>query len=187
MKKYLLIALFAFASPAMAQETLPPECRLLKEHKPSADVNYRPGVDVHGKPVVPADINAAPMGLESQTIVVPLSVDLAERLQNQNINGLEMTGTLGFIEIAPGGRVTYNGQDLTGQVHVLCDQKPQEAAAPANGQTPSDAVEYAPVKPKPKNAPVPKPVTPVLKVPEPKPEPKKEPVQGELLQGGEYR
>ena len=188
MRKIFLVVLL-LAAPAFAQETVPPECRILEQHKPSASVNYQPGVDVHGKPVVPADINAAPpMGVDGQqTIVIPLSIDMAERLQGQNIEGLDMTSTLGFIEIAPGGRVTYNGRDLTPQVQVLCDRKPQNAAIPANGQMPPDTVEYAPVKPKPKGAPVPKPVTPVLKVPEAKPEPKKEPVQGELIEGGEYR
>lgn len=185
--KKLLLLLCLLPVNAMAQENVPPECRILKDHKPSSDVAYQAGVDVHGKPVVPADINAAPMGLDNQTIVVPLSVDLAQRLQGQNIAGLEMAGTLGFIEIGPGGRVTYNGQDLTGQVHVLCDQNPQGTAVSADGQTPADAVEYAPVKKKPKGAPAPKPVTPVLKVPEAKPEPKKEPEQGELIEGGEYR
>ncbi len=134
------LAALRMTTVAMAQETIPPECRLLPEHKPAADVAYQPGVDVHGKPVVPADINAVPMGLEQQTIIVPLSVDLAQRLQNQNIQGLQMEGTLGFLEIEPGGRVTYNGQDLTNQVYVLCGQKPAESVPPANGQTPPDTV-----------------------------------------------
>ena len=196
----LLVLLCLIPLSAMAQEGVPPECRVLKEHVPDAGVAYQPGVDVYGKPVVPADINADPMGLNGQSIVIPLSIDMAKRLQGQNIPGLDMTSTLGFIEVAPNGRVTYNGQDLTGQVHMLCDQKPQETAAPADGQTPPDAVEYAPVKKKPKGAPVPKPVTPnypsvetpALKAPAPKAEPKKEPAQGEpipgeLIQGGDYR
>ena len=182
-----------FSTAAFAQEAFPPECRVVEHYKPSADANYQPGVDVHGKPVVPADVNAAPpMGLDGQqTVVIPLSIDMAKRLQGQNIEGLDMTSTLGFIEVGPGGRVTYNGQDLTRQVHVLCDRNPQESAVPANGQTPPDAVEYPPVKKKPEGAPAPRPVTPVLKAPdappEPKPEPKKEPERGEQIQGGEYR
>jgi len=186
MKMILMLASFLVLTfPVFAQEGYPPECRLLPDHKASADVAYQPGVDVYGKPVVPADVNAAPMGLDQQTIVVPLSVDLAQRLQNLNIAGLKMDGTLGFLEIAPGGRITYNGQDLTGQVHVLCDKKPTESAPPANGQTPPDTVKYAPVKedkPAAKNTP-PKPVAPPLKLPEAK----KEPAKGELIEGGDYR
>lgn len=32
-------------------------CRLLERHVPAPDVAYRPGVDVHGEPVVPADLH----------------------------------------------------------------------------------------------------------------------------------
>ena len=179
--KKLVFVLLLLSAPAFAQETVPPECRILEQHKPSADANYQPGVDVHGKPVVPADINAAqPMGLDGQqTIVIPLSIDMAKRLQGQNIQGLDMTSTIGFIEVGPGGRVTYNGRDLTGQVHVLCDRNPRETDVPANGQTSPDAVEYPPVEKKQEDASAPKPVTPVPKVPEPEP--------GEQIQGGEYR
>lgn len=180
MKHFIFLVSLFLSFPAFAQETLPPECRLLKEHKPSADVAYQGGVDVHGKAVVPADVNAAPMGAGSQTLVVPLSVDLAKRLQNHSIQGLDMTGTLGFIEIEPDGRVLYNGQDLTGQVHVLCGRKPHGAAIPPDGQAAPDIVESAPVN---KTTP-PAPETPVLQLPEPK---APEPVQGALIEGSEYR
>lgn len=191
MKKFVF-ALLLFSTPAFAQDIVPPECRILEQYQTSGGADYRPGVDVRGKPVVPADINAAPpMGLDGQTIVVPLSIDMAERLQGQNIQGLDMASTLGFIEVGPNGRVIYNGQDLTSEIHVLCDDNPQETAVPADGQMPPDTVEYAPVKPKPKGTPVPKPVTPnypkretpALKTPEPI----KEPELGQQLQGGEYR
>ncbi len=190
MKKLLTVmTLCVLASTTtMAEEGIPPECRILPEHKAANDVTYQPGIDVRGKAVVPADINADPMGISTQTIVVPLTVDLAKRLQNQNIKGLEMEGTLGFLEIAPSGRITYNGQDLTSQVHALCGEKPQETAPPtapeADRQTAPDVIESAPVKeitPKPAAKPVTPPPAPVEA---PKPEPKKEP--GELLEGGEY-
>ncbi len=32
------------------------DCAMLQQHHPSADVTYRPGVDVHGKYVAPADL-----------------------------------------------------------------------------------------------------------------------------------
>ncbi|PZQ44076.1 MAG: hypothetical protein DI551_10890 [Micavibrio aeruginosavorus] len=190
MKHVLAAALLIFSMPAFAQD-IPPECRLLKEHAPSSDVAYQPGVDVHGKPVVPADINAAPMGLNQQTIVVPLTVDLAQRLQNQSINGLQMEGTLGFLEIGPGGKVTYNGQDLTSRVHVLCDQAAGKPAPAPDGQIAPDPVQYPPVtnkKDAPKAVPVKPaaPVAPELKLPPVAPVEKK-PEQGKLIEGGDYR
>ena len=148
MMKYLfaMMAFFAWGSHAMAAEVVPAECRFITAHKPSADVAYKEGVDVKGRPVVPADLNADPMGIKSQTIIMPLTVDFAQRLQTLNIAGLNTEGTLGFLEISPDGRVTYNGQDLTQPMQALCAPKPPESGAPANGQTPPDTVEYAPPK-----------------------------------------
>ena len=184
MKTILVAAMMVlFSGTAFAQEGLPPECRILPDHKAANDVTYQPGVDVHGKAVVPADINAPPTGLGKETVIVPLTVDLAKRLHN-HVQGLELEGTLGYLEIAPSGRVTYNGQDLTSQVHALCGEKPQEAAPPPvsepNRQTAPDVIESAPVKEIAPKPPVAKPVAP------PAPQPAPEPEQGELLEGGEY-
>lgn len=181
---YLLLALLIllFSPIASAQDIvseIPPECRLLPDHKPSADVAYKPGVDVHGKSVVPADINATPFEEATQNIVVPLTVDLARRLQNNNVDGLKLEGNLGYLEIGGDGRITYNGQDWTSQVYVLCGKQPISA----NGQTNQDVIKYEPVeKPAPKPVAQPKPKPPV-------PAPAAKPVEkkGELIQGEEFR
>jgi hypothetical protein len=185
----LMLVLWPYTAHAQDDGKYPPECRLLANHKAPDDVNYNPGVDVRGKAVVPADINASPMGLDQQTIVVPLTIDLARRLENNSINGLQLDATPGYLEIAPSGRVTYNGQDLTSQVHALCAGNPQETDTPApaepDRQTDPDVIESAPVKeiaPKPAAKPVTTPPAPVIEAPKPEPEP----VQGELLEGGEY-
>ena len=151
----VLIAVF----PAWGETVvLPPECRSLTEHRPAADVAFKPGEDARGKKVVPADINAAPMGLSAEPVVIPLTVDLARRLQNQNIDGLELKGTLGFLEVAPSGRVTYNGQDLTPQVYAVCDQSLAPAPVPAaDGQTTPDTIKSTRLK---ENAVKAKPVQP---------------------------
>jgi hypothetical protein len=137
------------AARAQDDGAYPPECRLLPDHKASADVTYKPGVDARGKPVVPADINAAPMGLAEQTIVVPLTIDLAKRL-NHHTKGLDLEATPGFLEIAPSGRITYNGRDLTSQVHAVCAGIPQETAPPdaaaPDRQTAPDVIESAPAR-----------------------------------------
>ena len=63
---------------------------------------------------------------------------------------LNLEATPGFLEIAPSGRVTYNGQDLTSQVHAVCAGNTRETAAPAaaapDRQTAPDVIESAPVK-----------------------------------------
>lgn len=51
------IALAAIAGPAAAQiRVSSTDCRRLVEYKPDPGVTYTPGVDVNGKPVVPADL-----------------------------------------------------------------------------------------------------------------------------------
>lgn len=124
MIKYIFILLMTvFGMPALAQSihsSVPPECRLLPEHKPDADVTYRPGLDIKGRAVVPADINSHAAPLAERTIVVPLTVDLADRLQGLGSPGLQIEGSLGYLEIHPDGRVSHDGQDWTSQVYVLC-------------------------------------------------------------------
>ena len=139
MKFSVLFSFLLLAMPAMAQTVqVPPECRMLPEHRAAPDVAYQPGVDVKGKVVAPADINAAPIDMSNQTVVVPLTVDLAERMQGQGIDGLQLEGNLGYLEIHPDGRVSHNGQDWTSQVYVLCGK---QAVLP-DGQPPEDVIKY---------------------------------------------
>ncbi len=50
--------------------------RLFAAHQPTADVAYKPGVDVHGKPVAPADLNPAPQIKLPETVAFDVAVDL---------------------------------------------------------------------------------------------------------------
>ena len=118
---YILLIFFPFSAFAEEVSTAS-ECKMLKDHVPQNDVAYKSGVDISGKAVVPADINSPVIDVP-ETIVVPLSIDLAKRInpQSPNIEGLEeLDATLGFLEISKNGRVTYNGTDVTPQVYTLC-------------------------------------------------------------------
>jgi hypothetical protein len=55
-------------------------CQRLTRHVPAADVEYRPGVDVNGRPVVPADLPGTAGAQPPIPIDLPLSVDLARRM-----------------------------------------------------------------------------------------------------------
>lgn len=139
MKFIFTLLIWIFAMPAMAQTVqLPPECRLLPEHRPAPDVAYHAGVDVKGKAVVPADLNASPLDVAQQTVVVPLTIDLAERMQGAGADGLKLEGNLGYLEIYPDGRVSHNGQDWTSQVYVLCGKQP----ILPDGQSSEDVIKY---------------------------------------------
>lgn len=62
MRKVLMlsIGLLLPLGPVGAQEVIAiseSDCLFLEKHVPDADVTYRPGIDVNGDPVVPADLN----------------------------------------------------------------------------------------------------------------------------------
>lgn len=165
-----------------AQDVLktPKECLMLKDHIAMHGVAYESGVDVHGKPVVPADINAQAIDVPD-TMVVPLTVDIAKRLSPVPTanKGVGMEGTLGFLEILKSGQVMFNGQDVTSQVYALCGQKSAEIPAPeavlGDGQK-----QEAVIKLPPKEEVVTSPSQQAVPKPETKPYP-----LGALLQGEE--
>ncbi len=94
----LLLALSAGPAPAQTQPLLPgpiqltPDagrerpvvdlslCQRLTRHVPAPDVEYKPGVDVHGRPVVPADLPGSAGVQPPIPIDLPLSIDLARRM-----------------------------------------------------------------------------------------------------------
>lgn len=90
-----------------------------------AGAAYTPGVDVNGKPVAPADLPAAasPAMTVPDYIEVPLTVNLAEKLSQPLPEGAEMKGVVGNLRLYKGGKVEYNGQDLTPKVTTLCAGK----------------------------------------------------------------
>lgn len=203
--KWLLIILIVFvAFPANAAEVATPAiCLLTSEYHPSDDVNYQPGVDVHGNPVTQADLGMMPFD-QADIVSVPLTVDLARRIREtpDEYEGVEMQAPLGMLDIQMDGTITFNGQDWTGEVRRFCGDPTQwpdgQAAADVIQSEPEEAAApeqvTAPAEPKP---PVQKVVEPAP-APEPAAEPKVEPVAapqsakeeeepGRLLEGGESR
>ena len=55
-------------------------CARLVQHVPADDVTYKPGVDVRGKPVVPADLGGGPAIVLPDEINIQIGIDLADRL-----------------------------------------------------------------------------------------------------------
>jgi len=82
------LAVFAADSVIVSAE----DCRQLVEATPDADVAYKPGVDVNGDPVAPADLNGGYPNMVPDEITIPIGVDLADRLgrararQHGNLN-----------------------------------------------------------------------------------------------------
>ena len=162
MKKPVLTILLLMISafPAYAQNE-PALCKLRAQHVARADVAYKAGVDVHGNPVVPADINAAPT-MVPDIIRVPMTVELAKYMDIMP-KGVELKAGVGLIEIFKNGHVAYNGLDISSQVASLCgDDVPGKAPdAVLPPQTLGQITVPAPVAPTvPQVPPVEAPVAP---------------------------
>jgi hypothetical protein len=73
-------ALVLLAGPALGQQTViitRADCLRLVEHLPTPDVEYRPGVDVRGRPVAGADLDGGYAHVEPpDAIAFPLAVEL---------------------------------------------------------------------------------------------------------------
>lgn len=125
MKKIILTtaALTLIAGPALAQNQAA-LCKLWFTHKGGvAGAAYQPGVDVHGNPVVPADVGGVPSVLP-ETVRIPVTVDLAQQLGLALPVGTEMNAAIGTVAVGQDGHVTYNGDDITPQTYALCTGQP---------------------------------------------------------------
>ncbi|MCF8499133.1 MAG: hypothetical protein K9H11_01565, partial [Rhodospirillum sp.] len=108
------------SAEAMAAKSVtvrPEDCRRLVAHHPSPDVAYSPGVDVHGKPVVPADLedrSAWSQGLD-KGFTMTLAIDPYERSGREAPRGLSASsipiGTLSY-DIGT-GHMTLDGRPLS--------------------------------------------------------------------------
>lgn len=104
----LLLAAVLAAPPAAAQTIAERDCRRLERHVAAPDVTYRPGVDVRGRPVAPADL-APPPAIVPERFPILLGVDLRERLGLPRDLILDLP--LGVIGIE-NGTVLFNGRPL---------------------------------------------------------------------------
>ncbi len=100
-------------APEARLELTTAECRrLVVAHAPSADVAYRPGVDVYGRPVAPADLGSRPPLELPDRIVIDVLIPLRQVLGNRAPPRTEDSEVrLGEI-VLEGDRLSFNGQPL---------------------------------------------------------------------------
>jgi hypothetical protein len=125
----VLAFLLALAAPAAAAEAAylalsENDCARLVRHHPADDVTYRPGRDVRGKAVAPADL-APELGgsgglILPDTVVIPIELDLFERFgipaNSANFKGDVFVGEV-VVEVAT-GRAFFNGQPLASEAEA---------------------------------------------------------------------
>ncbi len=76
----LLAGSFAGTAHADTVKLSTADCRQLVQHVPKDDVTYKPGVDVRGKAVVPADVGGGYDVKMPESIDIQIGIDLADRL-----------------------------------------------------------------------------------------------------------
>lgn len=71
----VLLVAIGWAAPASAEIAIARrDCERLVRHQPAPDVAYQPGVDAHGRPVVPADLGGGAQIELPDVIYIPIEV-----------------------------------------------------------------------------------------------------------------
>lgn len=126
MKRLFALALLAIPAVAHADPLLPADaCRNLS-------AAYTPGVDVNGKPVVPADVSAPAVAMPDK-FSFDISVDAARAANLPVPPGTQALAKVGTVTVEKGA-LSFNGQPLDAQasagIRSLCDDKKPETPAP---------------------------------------------------------
>jgi hypothetical protein len=124
-----IAAAIACDSPASASTitVTATDCQRLVRYQPSADVAYKPGVDVNGKPVAPADLPGSVTLKTPTEVTFDVTYDL---LSNYGVSsdsvlaprGEAVVGTVKYDMLS--GALTFNGERLddaeTAALSELC-------------------------------------------------------------------
>ncbi len=122
----LLLAVLFLAAPAAAQVPLDLSvCRYLPRHRPAPDVEFKPGVDVHGNRVARADLPGSAGAGPVDRFEIPVTLNFARRLgiAAPGAAGLPGNTEIGRLSVQ-GNRMAFNGQPLgsasEAELYALC-------------------------------------------------------------------
>jgi hypothetical protein len=110
----LILLAAVWTAPANAEVAISRrDCQYLVRHEPAPDVAYQPGVDVHGRPVVPADLNGGSQIELPDVIYIPIEVLIQDRFHiPANSVLFQATAEVGVAELR-GNQVYYQDQLLS--------------------------------------------------------------------------
>ena len=110
---FLFLATVAWAAPVSAEIAISrKDCSRLVNHEPAPDVTYQPGVDVHGRPVVPADLGGGQQIQLPDVIYIPIEVLVQDKYGIPANSVLyDATALVGVVSVR-GNRVYFEDQVL---------------------------------------------------------------------------
>lgn len=109
---FLLIPITASAQDVTLEVTKD-NCQRIVKYVAEQDVTYRPAVDVHGRPVAPADLEQNQIEIPNQ-IFIDLSLPFKDLLKNYNPKLKNAEVYVGLVEYDINtGRLLFNGQELS--------------------------------------------------------------------------
>lgn len=133
------VAIFAMVLPAasVAEVTISSDartvritkadCTRLVKHEPSDDVAYRAGVDVHGRSVAPADLDAGAEIVLPEVLVIPIEADVLGDGKGADDRSFRADARLGLVEVdTETGRVAFNGRPISGEARHELSRRCQE-------------------------------------------------------------
>ena len=112
------LTVFAWAVPASAEVAISRrDCEQLVRHEPAPDVTYQPGVDVHGRPVAPADLDGGSQIALPDVIYIPIEVLVQDRFGIPANSVLyDATALVGVVSVK--GNQVYFEDQLLGDPEV---------------------------------------------------------------------
>lgn len=125
----LLACAAAADEPKATPELDPKVCQQMVAYQPDPvnGADYKPGVDVHGKPVVEADLTPNAVTAPDK-VSFNVTIDIARYLGISAPTGLEGEAVMGRIDVDKAGHVSFNGKPLEGEaeatLRALCAPKP---------------------------------------------------------------
>lgn len=97
-------------------------CQRAVAHVPHAGVAYQPGVDAYGRTVAPADLGGGSSIRIPETIAIDITVDLQKRFGLPADSRLFLPeARIGVVEIGRDGKVSFNGELVTGDEHLAIE------------------------------------------------------------------
>jgi hypothetical protein len=110
----VILSFVAWAAPASAEIAISrKDCQRLVNHEPAPDVTYQPGVDVHGRPVVPADLGGGQPIQLPDVIYIPIEVLIQDKYGIPANSVLyDATALVGVVSVR-GNQVYFEDQPLT--------------------------------------------------------------------------